>query len=221
MVGIYKITNPNSGVYIGQSWNIEKRHAFYKNLLCKNQIKIYNSIKKYGWKNHYFEIIHKLPNDVSQDILNNYEIFYWQQYKDCGFKMLNIRQPGSNGKLSTETKIKIGEKSKGKKRSIESRKKMSEKMMGNKNSLGKKHSLDTRKKMSESKKNMSDETKRKMSESKKHIKFTEDHKKKLSDSKKGKTYVSEEYECPHCRKIGRGRIMKKWHFDKCKLKINI
>ena len=67
----------------------------------------------------------------------------------------------------------------------------------------------------------SDETKRKMSESKKHIKFTEDHKKKLSDSKKGKTYVSEEYECPHCRKIGRGRIMKKWHFDKCKLKINI
>jgi group I intron endonuclease len=221
MIGIYKITNPKNNIYIGQSWNIEKRKAFYKNSKCKSQIKIFNSLKKYGWENHKFEIIHELPIDVTQEIINCYEIFYWTQYKDCGFSMLNIREPGSNGKLSIETKIRIGNKSAGKKHSLETRLKMSEKKIGNKNSLGKKHSLETRLKMSESKKNMSDETKRKMSESKKYIKFTEEHKRKLSESKKGKTYISEELKCPHCDKLGRGRIMKKWHFDKCKLKINI
>ena len=52
MVGIYKITNPNNRIYIGQSWNIESRLYSYKNGRCKNQRKLLNSIKKYGWENH-------------------------------------------------------------------------------------------------------------------------------------------------------------------------
>ena len=42
----------------------------------------------------------------------NAVIFYWQMYKDIGTKLMNIREPGSNGKLSEETKKLIGEKAK-------------------------------------------------------------------------------------------------------------
>lgn len=109
MIGIYKITSPTGKINIGQSWNIKKRKNSYKYLECKKQTKIYNSLKKYGFENHLFEVIHELPIDITQEILDNYEIFYWQQYKDCGFEMMNIRDPGKGGKLSEETKRKISE----------------------------------------------------------------------------------------------------------------
>lgn len=32
MIGIYKITNPNGKVYIGQSIDLERRLYYYKNL---------------------------------------------------------------------------------------------------------------------------------------------------------------------------------------------
>ena len=46
--GIYKITNPKNKVYIGQSKDIIKRWYYYKTLHCKSQIKLYNSLLKYG-----------------------------------------------------------------------------------------------------------------------------------------------------------------------------
>ena len=52
-------------------------------------------------------IVHELPIDVTQEILNQYEIFYWKQYKDCGFKVMNVREPGSKGKHNSETKLKM------------------------------------------------------------------------------------------------------------------
>lgn len=54
--------------------------------------------------------------------------------------------------------------------------------------------------------------------------FSDEHKQKLSKANKGKPsqlkgrangpYIG--YVCPHCSKTG-GRIMKRWHFDNCKL----
>ena len=61
--GIYKITNPKGMIYIGKSIHIEKRWMDYKRLYCKNQRQIYNSLKKYGYKNHTFEIIHICEKD--------------------------------------------------------------------------------------------------------------------------------------------------------------
>jgi len=112
MIGIYKIVNPLNRVYIGQSLDLNRREKDYKNKHCKTQRIVYNSILKYGWKSHTFEIIHELPSDINQYTLNQYEIFYWQMYKDIGTKLMNIREPGSNGKLSEETKKLIGEKAK-------------------------------------------------------------------------------------------------------------
>jgi hypothetical protein len=68
------------------------------------QRKLYSSLLKYGWDAHTFEIIHTLPNDVSQDVLNVYEELYFKKYVDCGFEMLNIKGTGRYGKISDETK---------------------------------------------------------------------------------------------------------------------
>jgi group I intron endonuclease len=106
MVGIYKITNPSNKVYIGQSLRIEVRLNQYKSANCRNQRHLHSSILKHGWENHSFQVIHTLPDDVDQEVLNAYEIYYWQQYKISGFKMMNIREPGSKGKISEETKQK-------------------------------------------------------------------------------------------------------------------
>jgi len=103
-IGIYKITSPSGKVYVGQSWNIQARKRNYKNLNCKQQRYIYGSLLKYGFDAHNFEIIQELPADISQEILNRYESIYWSQYKNCGFEMLNLTEPGPNSKLSNDTK---------------------------------------------------------------------------------------------------------------------
>jgi len=100
---IYKITSPSGKIYIGQSWSWIKRKSVYKRLSCKKQIKIYNSLKKYGHDNHIIEIIEKLSLDISQEDLNSREVYWWKYYEDLGIKMLNIRYPGSNGKMSQES----------------------------------------------------------------------------------------------------------------------
>lgn len=80
MVGyIYTITNPKGKVYIGQTVNPIKRKSKYKTLDCKGQVKIYNSIRKYGWDNHKFEIIQTL-NDCTNEELNTLEIAFIKEY---------------------------------------------------------------------------------------------------------------------------------------------
>jgi group I intron endonuclease len=106
-VGIYKITSPKNKIYIGQSWNIQNRLKAYSGCHCVGQKSLYNSIKKYGWENHFFEVIHELPEDIEQSIIDQYEILYYDFYKDLGFSMLNIKNPGSRGKHSEYTKLKM------------------------------------------------------------------------------------------------------------------
>ena len=79
MIGIYKITNLKGKIYIGQSVNIEDRKLQYK-YLSKYSLgrKIYNSLKKYGWKNHTFEII----EECFLDQLDEREI-YWENILMC------------------------------------------------------------------------------------------------------------------------------------------
>jgi len=114
MVGIYKITSPNNKIYIGQSWCIENRLKKYEKGHCDHQRKLYSSIVKYSWKNHIFTIICELPKDVSQEVLNLYELLYFDQYKYCGFEMMNIKEPGSKGKHSEDTRNRMSENRKGK-----------------------------------------------------------------------------------------------------------
>jgi len=63
IIGIYKITNPNGKIYIGQSINIKKRKGCYKRNQIPKQPRICNSIKKYGFENHIFEVIEECSID--------------------------------------------------------------------------------------------------------------------------------------------------------------
>lgn len=108
MVGIYRITSPSGGVYIGQSINIPKRWREYRTMITvKGQPSLYRSFLKHGVNNHLFEVIHELPIDVSKTTLDDYEALYMDQHRECGAKMLNIKGGGSYGKHCQETKDKI------------------------------------------------------------------------------------------------------------------
>lgn len=202
-VGIYKITSPSNKIYIGQSWDIKARKYVYSCLNCKPQRKLYNSLLKHGFENHTFEIIHKLPSDITQQILDDYETLYWKQYKECGFEMMNIKEPGIGGKHSEETRLKISESRKGRKDTEETKLKMSKSAIGHSRNLGKKHSKETKQKISDAKKGIpkskefkenisnilkgkiiSEETKLKMSNASKGIPKSEQHKLNISKAKK-------------------------------------
>jgi len=104
MVGIYKIVNPKNKVYIGQSVDIDGRKKQYKHL-SKYSLgrKIFNSIKKYGWENHTFEII----EECKAEELDNKEIFYGEKYNTLGKDGLNLKLGAGRGLCSDETKRKM------------------------------------------------------------------------------------------------------------------
>jgi hypothetical protein len=106
MIGIYKITSPTNRVYIGQSENIDYRWLDYKRLRCKSQIRLYRSLKKYGFDKHLFQII----EECSLKKLNERER-YWQEYFNViGKKGLNCKYVSTNDKkeiLSENIKQKI------------------------------------------------------------------------------------------------------------------
>lgn len=107
MTGIYKITSPSGKVYIGQSWNIISRWTNYRASQCKGQIGLYRSLSKHGKMAHRFEILHQLPVDVGQSILDEYEKLYISAHKEAGLTMLNMTEGGKGGKPTEEILIKL------------------------------------------------------------------------------------------------------------------
>lgn len=170
IAGIYKITSPTYSVYIGQSWDIIKRKTYYEKIRCKTQTKVYNSLLKHSWEAHTFEIVHELPQDATQEVMDNYEIMYWQLHKDCDITVMNIKDPGSRGKCSEDTKRKMSESSKRENLSAETRKKLSE---------------------SSKKENLSEATLRKMSKAMKGRVITPSTREKISKAHTGKVYTEE------------------------------
>lgn len=148
ITSIYKITSPSDKVYIGQSNNTKKRFWTYKNIICSEQVKLFHSLKKYGPNNHIFEIIHELPHDVSQEVINTYEQIYMDLYRDAGVVLLNIREGGSRGKLGEETLIKMRAANIGKKKSDSMKLKTSQRMIGKRIAIGNKHTDEWKKKSS-------------------------------------------------------------------------
>jgi group I intron endonuclease len=111
MVGIYKIINSTGKIYIGQSINIERRFKEYKTFQCKQQPKIYNSLKKYGPENHVFEII----EECSLEYLNEREL-YWKLYYNSVNEGLNCELYDNGvGPRSNDVKSKISKAHKGNK----------------------------------------------------------------------------------------------------------
>jgi group I intron endonuclease len=196
MVGIYKITNPKGRVYVGQSIDIEARWKWYHAGYCKQQVKLYNSLKKYRVENHIFEIV----EECLEEQLNKRER-YWQDRYNVLEEGLNCRLTSTedkSGKISKETRKKISDTTRGKKLSEEHKKKLSE------INKGRRHTEESRRKISDSKKNIPVETRKKISEAMKGRKLSKEHKEKISEINKGKK-LSEETK----KKIGRKGILNK------------
>lgn len=181
MIGVYKIVSPTGRVYVGSSKNISKRIRHYKSLDCKEQPKLYNSLKKHGFEAHVFSICELCSIDDLYRLENYYGMLYCVLDKELG---LNLSLPsGVENKniVSEETRAKMSERQKGagnnfygKKHSPESLLKLKQ---GQSNrsaevrdnmrraQLGKKASMLSRKKMSLSQtgRNHSLDTKEKMS----------------------------------------------------------
>lgn len=104
MLGIYKITNPNGRVYIGQAVDLERRIKEYKRLHCKDQPGIYNSLLKYGFEAHKIEIL----EECSIDELSNKEGYYQDLYDSVrnGLNCVRVSSLDCVGYNSQETKDK-------------------------------------------------------------------------------------------------------------------
>lgn len=122
---IYKITNPKGKVYIGSTVDLVDRVYRYKTNRVKSQIKISNSIQKYGWENHLFEVIFTCERNDKLFYENKYALMY----DVLGDNGLNLSIPKSGDieySLSKETRDKIGDAHRGKKISEKNKKKTSE-----------------------------------------------------------------------------------------------
>jgi len=183
---IYKILSPSNKVYIGQTWNYKKRMSGYRNISCKKQPKLYNSLLKYSVDNHSFTIIYELPEDISQGVLDTYEQLYIDQYRNCNIVLMNIREAGSHGKHSLESIDKLKRANLGRKCSDEFKKRRSEIMKGNSLRLGLSQSEETRIKMGNSRRGQfrSEETKLKMRNSAIGKKKSPEHIRKVVESKR-------------------------------------
>lgn len=174
MVGIYAIISPSKRIYIGQSIDdIKARWKMHKQCRKSGCTLLNNSIKKYGFDSHELKVLYELPKDVAQEVINEYELLYWQQYKDCGFRMLNLMTPGNSAKHSDETKTKI-----------------SESLKGNKYAVGYKHTEDTKRKISlfNKGKKRSVESVKKGSLKRVGKSLSAEHKLNISNGQKGNTY---------------------------------
>lgn len=130
IIGIYKITNPNGRIYIGQSIDISYRINKYKRLNCVTQRKLYRSLNKYGFCNHKIEII----EECSPVELNDKERYYQELYNsinkglNCVYQKTSIKKQ----RVSDETKRRISESTKGRFFSKETKRRISESLKGKK-----------------------------------------------------------------------------------------
>lgn len=118
MICIYKITNPKAKIYIGQTVNFHVRKLNYLRCNCKNQIKLYNSISKYGIENHKIEII----IECEKKELNRLERYYQDLYLSTSQNGLNIRLTTTedrSGTFSEASKLKMSLSKIGVKRSLD------------------------------------------------------------------------------------------------------
>ncbi len=107
----------------------------------------YNALKKYGIESFKFKKLEFAFNQKELDDLENKYIKKYDSIKN-GY---NIREGGSHGKLSDETKKKISIANTGKKHSEKTKKRISEAKKGEKNPMyGKIYSDEYKKNMSKS-----------------------------------------------------------------------
>jgi group I intron endonuclease len=232
MTGIYKITNPNGRVYIGQSTNIEYRLNDHKSPYRYNTDEIpllYRSFRKYGVNAHTFEVL----EECKESELNIRERFYQEKYNvlNGGLNSTLTKAGDFSGNHSEESKKKMSEAKKGKpawnkgmKWSEERKKEASLQRRGrtapNKGKPMPKHQLEA-----QIGRKLSDETKHKISEANKKawgaksIDVVEEHNRKHSErmSGEGNPMYGKSHSKDTIKKLkqkAKGRYTLEWFIEK-------
>jgi len=198
MIGIYKITSPSGKIYIGQTTNFSKRKNYYKNGAKPYQVRIYNSLEKYGYDAHTIEFI----EECLVENLNERER-HWQEFYDViGDNGLNCRLTATDDKsgfLSESSKNKLS---------------IAKKKVVIDGEWREKFAYDW------SGKNHSEETKRKMSDSAKGKKKTVEHISKLPQNQKGYKSKPRSQEFRLNQKLFNGKSKAIFQYDKNNVLIN-
>ena len=100
---IYKLTSPSNKIYIGQTINFKNRMGKYKNVNCKNQTKIYNAIKKYGFDSFKVEVLIEVESKEYLDKLEKFFIKFYNSFEN-GYK---CNTGGKFYKISEEQKKRL------------------------------------------------------------------------------------------------------------------
>jgi hypothetical protein len=229
---IYLVTNNLNGkMYVGQT--VENRKVGHGVLIKQ-------AYEKYGKENFAYE---KICSGVSNRQTLNFMERFWIKVA-CSRSPVgyNIEEGGSDkGEVAESTRQKLKVINTGKTIPEETKKKISESMMGSKNHFyGKTHGAEAIKRIVAANIgktfNHSEESKEKCRQSKLGVKnpmygkeITEEHRQKLKENSPrnkpwlGKKFSAEhlaklsvERTCPHCNKIGKGSAMNRYHMDNCK-----
>ena len=198
MIGIYKITSPSGKIYIGQTTNFSKRKSYYKNGAKPYQVRIYNSLQKYGYDAHTIEFI----EECLVQNLNQKERHWQDLYDVIGENGLNCRLTATNDKSGFLSELSKNKLSIAKKKVVidgEWREKFAYNWSG---------------------KNHSEETKRKMSDSAKGKKKTLEHISKLPQNQKGYKSKPRSQEFKLNQKLFNGKSKAIFQYDKNNVLIN-
>ena len=142
---VYMITSPTNKIYVGSTIDLDKRIYDYKRLSCKRQPKLYNSLKKYGFNNHKFEVLWAgLLIDMYK-----YETMIGWGFNSLEPYNLNCKLPKLGNVYSVtsnESRQKMSISTKGMFHSIETKRKISN------SKIGKKRSIEIKQKISKTQK---------------------------------------------------------------------
>ena len=201
IIGIYKITHRESGkCYIGQSVDVFKRWQGHSNLAVKKKSAIQHAFVAHGIDQFSFEVL----EERDREMLNDREVHWIAYFGSFGEGGYNLTSGGGQGvTVSDDTKKEMSEKRKGKNKGKQKQIQcphcgevggnvMKRFHFDNCKTLGIKHTLKRNSRP------QSEETKR-----------------KLSEAMKGKKRAI--VTCPHCHKEGPINVLKRYHFENCKI----
>lgn len=208
ITGIYKIQSKikPERIYIGSAINIKSRWSYHLSCLKRNvhhSKKLQRHYNKYGKDDLMFEIITQCDKDnviaMEQFYIDAFNL-YFNNCKIAG-SLLGYRF------------------------SEDAKKKMSERMKGNRYLLGHKHSPETIQKLKLAHQNISDELREKYRITSLGRKHSEETKKKIGEGNKGKTITKEQREKISLSRLGKytgkkNPFYNKNHTEETKLKIS-
>lgn len=202
---IYQITNLINGkIYVG----VHKTKTLDDGYMGSGKI-IQRAITRYGVENFKKDILEFF--DTPEDMYSREKEFVTEEFL-ARDDVYNLRRGGTGG-FDYLNKINPTP-FKGRTHTDDTKQHLSE------INTGRKHSVETKEKISIN--NWSKSNPEKQREHARTIASnrirTEEEKIRISTSLKGRQSPKRDIVCPHCQKHGGENVMKRWHFDNCKLR---